>query len=340
MERPQERFARQLYDEMTRQVVPSNREVQLSIEGAGVNWRVLVSLFDRTSTVHCFALRDEEPEFLTFFGSAGQEIGTARTSSMRGTVKSILQWLNGEDLMSLYESFDFVDRRKRQLLSIRQTILQHAPSLKSGAELKYWGSGIYYLWFRDRDRSAMMSFHGKNETPDAHCHWDECELFEFHAADLQFLANVLKRWLCDETKPSEMRKEFPALSIGKLADYYEEGKPIEGEFIYSWDRIEQIYDQFPFPPKLRVLKLIKHLRQMGVDRKLRAGQSMFTFILSRSRRHGLRPEQPCILVEFQSETEMQVRLKIGETQRVFATEIEPSDRLTLFLDQLGECPID
>jgi hypothetical protein len=340
MERPQERFARQLYDEITRQITSAKRGAQLSIEGAGVNWRVSISLLERISMVHCFAIRDEDPEFLTIFRASGDEVATARTSSMRDTVSAISRWLDGDDLPSLYNSFAFVDHWKRRLLGIRESILQCAPSLDNGSELKYWGSGIYYLWFRYKTRSAQISYYGKNEAPDASCQWDDCELFRFHAVDAQFLANVLKRWLCDDTKPSDMRKEFPALSIGKLADYYEAGNPIEGEFTDSWDHIEQFYDQVRFPPKARVFELIKRLREAGYDRTLRAGQSMFTFIVSRSRRHGLHPEQSRINFEFQSEHEMRVSLKIGDIQGTFVTAIAVSDPLITSLDQLVARPID
>jgi hypothetical protein len=40
-----------------------------------------------------------------------------------------------------------------------------------------------------------------------------------------------------------MRKDFPWLQIDELADYYEAGKPIEGEFIQSWNSIESFYRQ-------------------------------------------------------------------------------------------------
>jgi hypothetical protein len=340
MGRPQEKFAREIHNELTRRFAPANPEILLSLYLAGTNSRVFVSLLNRSSTVHCFALRDDHPEFLTLFQSSGQEIATARTSSMDGTVRAVSQWLDGEDLTSLYKAFPFVDHWKRRLLNIQDVVVQYAPCLENASELKYRGSGLYHLWFRDRTRSARIYYYGKNDLPDVTCHWDDCELFKFHATDLQFLANVLMRWLCDETQPSEMRKEFPALSIGKLADYYEAGKPIEGEFIESWDHIERFYDERNFPPGPQVLELIKHLRSQGYDRTLRAGQSMFTFILSRSRRHGLRADQSSINFEFQSKHEMQVSLKIGDNEETFVSAIAPSHLLTTSLDHLAGSPVD
>jgi len=52
------------------------------------------------------------------------------------------------------------------------------------------------------------------------------------------------------------------------------------------------------PWKYRVFQFIAQLRQAGYDRKLRAGQSLEVFIVSRSRDHGLRPDQPRIVFCF------------------------------------------
>jgi hypothetical protein len=44
--------------------------------------------------------------------------------------------------------------------------------------------------------------------------------------------------------------------------------------------------------------MIHAMREAGYDRRLRAGQSMTSLGLSRSRRHGLLRDQPCIWLEF------------------------------------------
>ena len=49
-----------------------------------------------------------------------------------------------------------------------------------------------------------------------------------------------------------------------------------------------------WPKRPDVVEFIVILRYAGYDRLLRAGQSVDTFIVSRSRKHGLRPEQPSI----------------------------------------------
>jgi hypothetical protein len=92
--------------------------------------------------------------------------------------------------------------------------------------------------------------------------------------------------------------------MGRIEDRHtrdsrEDGNPLEEEFIQSWDYIQNFYkSHYNSWLKGIVLLFIAALRRVGYDRKLRAGQSLFTFVVSRSRRHGLRPEQPCIRFEF------------------------------------------
>ena len=345
VEYAEEKYARHLRDKLARRIASLKLDAHSSIDGGGVHWHCSTSMTGRSSLVHCFALPQEGPEYLTSFRREGEEIATARTSSPDDTVEAIMDWLNGADLRSLHDRYQFLDRAKRALTQIRDSILKIAPGLENGCELKHWGSGIYYLWFRQTTRSAVMSFYGKNEIADVVCHWDDCSLFSFPANDLLVLGTVLKRWLSDGAMPSQIRGEFPTLSIGKLADYYERGNPIEGEFIDSWDRIREFYDHFydqeRYPTRDRVLQFVDQLRQAGYDRKFRAGQSLWTFILSRSRRHGLRIEQPIVHFHFSPTVdEMLVTLRIATEESTFTTAIATSDQLRAALTRLSECSID
>jgi len=152
---------------------------------------------------------------------------------------------------------------------------------------------------------------------------------------------VLKLWLCDQALPSTMRKEFSWLTIGRLADYYENGNPVEGEFINSWDQIEQFYDNDKFASSSRVSQFIAQLREEGYDQKLRAGQSLMTFILSRSRRHGLRSEQRRIRFEFSwNDDLMNATLQNGCEQSTLTARILLSGEIRGLLNQMVELPID
>jgi hypothetical protein len=201
------------------------------------------------------------------------------------------------------------------------------------AELQHDLCDIYRLWFQGVDRSCRISFYGKNELPDAAFHWDKCELFRFQARDRSRLAAVLKRWLCDRAMPSALRMEFPGLEIGELADHYERGNPIEGEFIKSWDSIERFYEDmhFPFVPKVR--SLIAQMRRKGYDRSLRAGQSLWSLIVSRSRRHGLREDQPMIAFRFRNDG-MELYINLDKKAKVTCPDIDFRPEIDALLKKL------
>jgi hypothetical protein len=79
--------------------------------------------------------------------------------------------------------------------------------------------------------------------------------------------------------------------------------PLEREFIQSWDQVQQFYRSH-YNSRLQgiVLLFIAVLRKAGYDRKLRAGQSMYSLILSRSRRSGLCAKQSFVRFEFHGVT--------------------------------------
>jgi hypothetical protein len=164
-------------------------------------------------------------------------------------------------------------------------------------------------------------------------------LFRFEAKDNAALASVLSRWLADNAPPSAMRKEFPWLNIGRLADYYEKGNPVEGEFIESWDQMEGVYEGSRFPPRTLVLPFIADLRRAGYDRKLRAGQSIWSLIVSRSRRPRLRPEQPLVSFQFR-ENSMEIFSSTQGEERIFEIPIAMSDTVERVLQHLAERPVD
>jgi hypothetical protein len=78
---------------------------------------------------------------------------------------------------------------------------------------------------------------------------------------------------------SRMCERVRLAKIDCSADFYDSGNPFEDEFIQGWNWIEQLYGDLNCPQKGRVLQFIAELRKAGYDRKLRAGQSLFTFIV-------------------------------------------------------------
>jgi hypothetical protein len=74
---------------------------------------------------------------------------------------------------------------------------------------------------------------------------------------------------------------------------------MEDTFAASWDQMEEYFkeaiEQYNIDVPI-ILNTLIGLRKLGYDRTFRAGQSLFNFILSRSREHGLREEQAYIVI--------------------------------------------
>jgi len=255
--------------------------------------------------MNCFDSRFDgsQAEYLSSFNERDQIIVWGRTGSKADTIAAALAWIGRKSLIDLEIQFEFVDGQKRKLSKMAQAIVGCVPKIQevTTQEFKRLSCDLCELWFIQQDRACKLSYYGKNKFADAIFHWDKCELFRLQAEDTAKLAAVLNHWLCDHAMPSKMRTEHPWIEIGELANYYENGKPIEGEFVMSWNSIEHFYTKLNFRPKEQILKLIAEMRQRGYDKTLRAGQSMFTLVLSRSRRIGLRQNQPCLRFSFKED---------------------------------------
>lgn len=83
------------------------------------------------------------------------------------------------------------------------------------------------------------------------------------------------------------------------------------------------------------------MRERGYDRTLRAGQSLLTFIVSRSRRHGLRADQPRIVFDFH-DNGMDVTYygNIDADERLSYSKIEYTSRIDILMRQLKTKDID
>lgn len=296
MKYTEEDIAADLHRELTRRLASAH--TSLAIQGAGVHWHCTASRGNSLCSIACFTSMG--PEYYTEFQRDSAKIATSRIPSRDQTIAAVAEWLDGMELAALHRRYPFVDKSKRALCQLRDDVFAAAPVLQRSAncELEHQIADIFCLRFRTSDRSCEISFYGKNQLPDAEFFWDDCQLFQFQPEDHAQLASVLTRWLCDQALPSAVRTEFPWLHIGELADYGESGNPVEGEFIQSWDFIEEFYREGWCEFSNAVLDMIHAMRIAGYDRVLRAGQSMWSLGLSRSRRHGLRGEQASLWFEF------------------------------------------
>jgi hypothetical protein len=120
---------------------------------------------------------------------------------------------------------------------------------------------------------------------------------------------------------------------------------IELDFIKSWDDIEVFYVDLlsykGWDHIKPVLVLIRHLRALGYDKLLRAGQSVYILVLSRSVNWGLKDNQHRIGIEATPNGIFRVWY-FGEAKfREFETEHLIENRnLQEVLDLLLQQPID
>jgi hypothetical protein len=289
--------------------------------------------------VACFD--DRGPEYLVAFQRNERSDATGRTVSRAEVVAAVADWLDGHGVEDLHQRFAFVDRRKRALATIEAETVTCCPELGrlASSEIRQVCGDLYDLWFKTQDRSCRISYYARNQFPDAEFHWDECELLRIQMGDTTRLAVMLKRWLCDQAMPSAMAAEFPEAESHPPARYYEEGRPAEGEFITSWDAIERFYEDALFPCAGPVLGMIARIRQAGYDKTLRAGQSLWLLVVSRSRRHGLREGQPSITFAFTGNG-MDVYNDVDGQERLSFPRIEFTPQVNDLLNRLSTKHID
>jgi len=339
MKYPQESHVTDLHKALSKRLRKTSPTTELSVSGAGVHWNCKAHCGASCCRIACFDTRGAE--YYTTFERDSDELATARTSSRNGTIDAVVDWLEGVGLSALYSSYSFVDQRKRELMAIRnQMVASHSALIDANPKITSLGADCYRLKLGKDDRSCEVSFWGKNDCPDAKFSWDDCQLFEFQSADSTHLAAVVSRWISDQAMPSTMRQEFPNLDIGELADYYEDGNPIEGEFVISWNWMEHFYDDMEHPWVPLAKTFIAEMRARGYDRTLRAGQSLWSLILSRSRRHGLEEEHAAVQFWF-GEEGMSVRHSFeAASSEPKSVAIKLTDEIDRLLQRLQEEPVN
>lgn len=296
----QEAIARDLFQTLNKELKPAPTEI--SVEGGGVHWSCHVQRDKSRCQISCFCTR--EAEYYTDFERGTEYLATSRTSSKADTVAAVKDWLHGKTLEQLYECHPMVDEEKRALSHIHEALLSEFVDLKRpiDSEIEHDIADIYLLRFRAEDRHCIMGYDCGESLYKATFYWDDCSLFQHQTNDTKVFAKLLERWLADHALPSEMKVDFPWLEMSKLAEYYERGEGILGEFLESWDFIEEFVQKILPNNALPVTQLIRAMRKKGYDQKLRAGQSMFSVGLSRSQHHGLRGEQPSLWFHFHPPT--------------------------------------
>lgn len=320
MIRPEEIYARQLYQELEKEFCDSQNlselcpNIEISIEGAGVHWHCSVARHLNKCTISCFDvnftnLDYKGAEFYTTFKINEQDVDEGRTFDRDITIAAIKNWIQNKPLEYLYSQYDFIDQEKRELEKIRNDINISNEQLLtiSQNEVVIEFLSCYSIWFKDGNRSVKIYYDGYEAIATYIFNWDDCVIFELSSSDTNRLGVLICKWVFEKEMPSHLKVIFPEIEFGKLADYYEKGNGIEGEFILSWDNIEAFYRKLNFDKKFEILELIRQIRSKGFERTLRAGQSLYTLILSRARRHGLRENQNSISFSFGSILKVQTQ---------------------------------
>jgi hypothetical protein len=277
--------ARKLYETLTHEILEPVDGSEISIEGIGAHWHCLATLNDRECRIDCMG----SSGYAVSFNSHGATDANGRTKSEDQVISATISWLQNGNLEEMYRLFEFVDYKKRSLSKVIETFTNQHPECiqKIKINLNQNFAGNFDLELEAKDRSCKVYLWGEDKKPTYDFYWDDCMLFSCTERDRETLM-LMKLWLYNYYMPSQLEQAFSWLDTGKLAKYYEEGRGIEGEFILSWDQVEEFYGRrlsFILNPD-DILKLITQLREKGYDKTLRAGHAMPTLIVSRARRHG------------------------------------------------------
>lgn len=287
MQHPQELRARSLHDRLARRLDSIGAQTLITVSGSSSDWTCSARRGQKSCRVQCFDYCG--PEFFARFEDQEKEVAIGRTTSQAEVTRALWHWLEGLWLGALCCRFSFIDRSSHELQRIRDFMLQYFPELAVAAvfDRALMGPNQSPLRYWSETRRVELFCNRQNQFPDAVFYWDQAELFRFTVHEYPTLGMAMKCWLTDDVPPSAMRKEFPWLTIARLADNYEQGRALEGDFLESWDRIEKYYGsikQFCHPRYHWLigvaLPFIAQLRRAGYDRNLRAGQSLFSLVVT------------------------------------------------------------
>lgn len=342
----QEKIARHFYAKLQERFENLSADIHITISGAGVNWNCKVTYQDRYCGIYCttdISQNREKPLYQISFVEDTERVAQGQISDISVALQSIQCWIDQALVEEMYESFEFVDFDKRNLERIAARVLNLYPELGQEADSKLTQdefSTWHYAIKKDNRCCELIGF-GVNEPISFNFKVEDTLLFE---SDRNFedLITMVKHWLIDEWPPSKLEANFLDLDTGKLAKYYEEGRLIEGELVVSWDNIEHFFTDTNFeyfPAKYKILDLIRSMRAKGYDHHLRAGQSLYFLVLSRSRRHGLQTDQSFMQFDYPDEM-LRVNIVINGESNTLLTKIAYTPELELLLEKLKDCPID
>ena len=96
---------------------------------------------------------------------------------------------------------------------------------------------IQEFWFnshvllKDEDRSCRIYSFSNEQNLKCVFEWDNCPIFEIFSTDVKRLGKIILNWVFEKSMPSTIKTLFPEIEFGILAEYYEKGEGIKGEFL-------------------------------------------------------------------------------------------------------------
>lgn len=320
--------------------------IKVKIEGRGVHWKCLVESGNTQCLIHCFHYENVQakmdgPEYYTWFKTADAVVATGRAQDKKETIDAVAYWINNEPLELLYEHFGFIDREKRALTIIKADIISFYPELLNADKIDIIDDhfNYYHLQVELNERSCSVYVNGYTGESVYKFKWDGTFIFETLIPDTARMGLLIKQWVIDAEKPSVLQTIFTDIDFGELAARFEKGNPLEGAFLKSWDVVEEFYKRVNLAIQPQIMQLIKTMRSKGFDKTLRAGTSLFDFMLSRSRRHGLSQEQPWVRFSFHYiKSIMEVRTSKKDVLTYDA--VTYTDDIERILKTLEQLPID
>ena len=339
----QEKIAKSLYVELTDYISNKELKVESELEGTGVHWNCICESGNAKASIYCCDpsyIRDNKgynEEFIVSFFLEDSEISCGRSYSRKKVIESVENWLLNKLKSELYINFPFVDKGIRMIKELEENWLISYPNLENtNRVIDNQGSGIIRFEITNDDRACWFITTGENKELLIGFSIDQCMLFESIAKNEE-IAEVLSRFLIKKENLSNLSKEFNWVISNDLVKAYENGNGIEGEFIDSWNSITAFYKEINGDYINDVLSFISDLRSKGFDKTLRAGQSLYTFILSKSRRHGLTENQKFLAFSFQRN---KMIIRNDKNEEMNFNKIELNSEVENLLNTLNQQPIE
>ncbi|MGD1840440.1 MAG: hypothetical protein ACFB0B_06025 [Thermonemataceae bacterium] len=316
----------------------SGNEFRIEVKGDGIHWYCLMKQSEsneRQVEIHFTEIDRKDitnPAYkgvmydIAYYEKEEHYI-TGRAFREENVLASVEDWFQGIQKEVLYAKYEFIDNTRKRLTAILQNINQNYPSIKQLAE----ENSVKAVSLSERiiitkgNRSCEGYFYAYEAYPRFIFKWDEATIFEHSTADYKRVGELINDWIINFSMPSVLASKFKEVRFGKLGSYYEKGRGIEGEFILSWEAIERFYGELSdewHPFKKDAIRLIKEMRSHGLDKELRAGQSLFFLVLSRARRHGLETRHAYVHLTFLGEDKMKIKSSYDDAKKEETFEVK------------------